>query len=54
VNPFASHAYDPSAPVSAVTLEPGENVHLRYRVVIHPKLDAGAIEQMYKTWAAEK
>jgi len=54
VNPFASHAYDPAAPVSSVTLEPGGNLRLRYRVVIHPKLDNGVIEQMYKTWAAEK
>ncbi len=54
VNAFASHAYDPAAPVSSVTLEPGQSLRLRYRVVVHPKLEDGAIEGMYKTWAAEK
>lgn len=54
VNPFAAHAYDPAAPVSQVTLEPGQSVRLRYRVVIHPKMDSNAIAHLYKDWAAEK
>jgi hypothetical protein len=50
-NPFAVHAYDPAAPESKVTLQPGQSVHLRYRVVVHPKMDRAAIERLYKTWA---
>jgi len=50
-NPFAAHAYDPAAPLSKVTLEPGQSVRLRYRVVVHPKMDAASIEQLYEVWA---
>jgi hypothetical protein len=34
-NPFGAHAYDPEAAKSPVTLESGQSVHLRYRVLIH-------------------
>ena len=49
-NPFADHAYDPALPARSTTLEPGKSLHLRYRVVVHPKLDAAAIEKLYEDW----
>lgn len=50
-NPFGAHAYDSSAAVSSVVLKPGQSVKLHYRVVIHPPMDASAIERMYRDWA---
>lgn len=35
-NPFASHDYSPAAPDASVTLKPGEELKLRYRILIHP------------------
>ncbi len=49
-NPFADHAYDPALPARNNTFEPGSSVRLRYRVVIHPKMDAAAIEKLYEFW----
>lgn len=49
-NPFADHAYDPALPARDTTLEPGGKVHLRYRVLVHPKMDAAAIEKLYESW----
>lgn len=34
-NPFGAHAFDPKEPESPVTLERGQSLHLRYRVVVH-------------------
>jgi hypothetical protein len=53
-NPFGSRAFDKEAPPSEVTLEPGQTAHLKYRVVIHPALEAAAIEDLYKKWAATR
>jgi hypothetical protein len=53
-NPFADHAYDPKLPVRHTTLKPGESIHLRYRIVVHPKMNAADIEGMYKNYAAMK
>ncbi len=53
-NPFGSHAYDPDAAPSGVTLKPGETVHLRYRVLIHSALEPGALEEMYRQYATER
>jgi hypothetical protein len=50
-NPFADHAYDPASPERAVTLEKGEKIHLKYRVVIHPEMDSAAIEKLYQEYA---
>jgi len=35
-SPFASRDYSPSAPDGSVTLKPGEELKLRYRILIHP------------------
>ncbi len=53
-NPFADHAYDPSAPERTTTLNPGQSVHLRYRVVVHSKMDQAALQKMYDAWIAGK
>jgi hypothetical protein len=53
-NPFGAHAYDKNAPVSSVTLKPGETVHLRYLVVVHPAMDPSAIGRLYDRWSAQK
>jgi hypothetical protein len=34
-NPFGAHAFDPAEPASPVILEPGQSLHLRYRVIVH-------------------
>jgi hypothetical protein len=49
-NPFADHAYDPAAAERKVTLRPGESVRLRYRVLVHSKMDRAAIDRLYKVW----
>jgi methane monooxygenase PmoA-like/3-keto-disaccharide hydrolase len=51
-NPFADHAYDPSQPVRNFTLNPGETVHLRYRIVVHGKMDAAGLQKLYDAWTA--
>jgi hypothetical protein len=53
-NPFAAHAYDSAAPESPVTVDAGATIHLRYRVVIHGKVDGAALEGWYREWAKEK
>ena len=49
-NPFADHAYDPSQPVRNFKLDPNGHIHLRYRVVVHGKLDAAGIQKLYDAW----
>jgi hypothetical protein len=34
-SPFSSRTYSPDAPDASVTLQPGEELHLRYRILIH-------------------
>ncbi len=50
-NPFADHAYDPSQPPRNFKLDAGSSVHLRYRVIIHGKMDSTAIQALYDRWA---
>jgi hypothetical protein len=43
-SPFAQHDYAPGAPDGGKTLAAGEELHLRYRVLIHPyKVDVAAL-----------
>jgi hypothetical protein len=35
-NPFGSHAFDRTQPESPTTLEPGQSLRFRYRLIIHP------------------
>ncbi len=52
-NPFGSNSFDKQAPVSAVTLVPGEIIRLRYRVVIHPAMEPDALEKLYRSYSGE-
>jgi hypothetical protein len=52
-NPFADKAYDPSQPARNYKLDAGASVHLRYRVVVHGKLDGAAIQKLYEAWVKE-
>jgi hypothetical protein len=47
-NPFGSHAFDPDAALSKITLKPGDTFRLRYRVVIHSVLESGALEDLFR------
>jgi hypothetical protein len=47
-NPFGSHAFDPDAALSKITLKPGDTVRLRHRVVIHSVLESGALEDLFR------
>jgi hypothetical protein len=49
-SPFASRDYAPSAPDGSVTLQTGEDLTLRYRILIHP---AGAdVAAAFKEFAS--
>jgi hypothetical protein len=54
-SPFASHDYSPSAPDASVTLKPGDELRLRYRILIHPaKADvAAAFKEFSKEFSKE-
>jgi hypothetical protein len=54
VNPFGSNSFDKNAPVSKFTLTAGKSLRLRYRIAIHPAMDAAEIEKMYRAFAAER
>ena len=54
VNPFGANAFDKTLPVRNSVLEPGETMHLRYRVVVHPPMSQAEIEALYQNFAAEK
>jgi hypothetical protein len=51
VNPFGSRAYDKTAPESKFFLPLGQSIHLKYRIVIHPPMDASQIATMYEQYA---
>ena len=53
-NPFGSQAFDPGAAPSNVTLKPDETICMRYRVLIHSPLSQGALEELYRQYAAER
>jgi Methane oxygenase PmoA len=48
-NPFGQHEYLKDAPVVSNPLHAGEELHLRYRVLIHPKTTG--VAQIYKEFA---
>ncbi len=46
VNPFGRNGYDKSAPVRETSLEPGQSVHLRFRVAIYQgKIDKARLDK---------
>lgn len=55
INPFGLHDYlNDKTLDGGMTLQPGEHVRFRYRVVIHPGLPAEQLDALYKAYAAGK
>lgn len=52
VNPFCVRGFDPTLPTGDTTLEEGKSMRFRYRVVIHPGLDAAAIAALFGRYPA--
>jgi hypothetical protein len=50
-NPFGQHEYLPQAPVANNCLRAGQELHLRYRVLIHPR--STDVNQVFKEFAAK-
>jgi hypothetical protein len=50
-NPFGANTFDKTLPVQSSTLEPGETMHLRYRVVVHPPMSQAEIDALYRTFS---
>jgi len=53
VNPFGANAFDKALPVQTSVLEPGQTMHLRYRVIVHPPMTQAEIETLYQKFAAQ-
>lgn len=53
VNPFGSNGFDKQAPLSRYVLPSGHSIHMRYRIVVHPEMDASQIENLYRQYAIE-
>jgi hypothetical protein len=55
-NIFGQHDFkNPNMPDGTLTLEPGQELRFRYRLVIHPGgTDRGELEKEYKKYAGEK
>lgn len=51
VNPFGANAFDKQAPAAPVVLPQGQSLRLRYRIVVHPAMDAAQIERLYRQFA---
>ncbi len=55
INPFGNHVFDKSAPVEPTPLDPGQSLHYRWRVVIHPGDTASAnIASLWDAYAKTK
>jgi hypothetical protein len=55
INPFGSQIFskfDNSAQKGGYSMKPGDKLHLRYRVVIHP--EEADIQNLFKQWTLEK
>lgn len=54
LNPFGQNAFDPKLPVRHTVIHRGENLVLRYRVVIHPgDAESAHIADLYKEYASK-
>ncbi len=53
VNPFGSNGFDKNAPITNYVLPVGHSVRMRYRIVVHPSMDASQIAKLYEQFAAE-
>jgi hypothetical protein len=48
VNPFGANAFDKALPVQNSVIEPGQTIHLHYRVAVHPAMSKTEIEATTK------
>jgi hypothetical protein len=53
VNPFGANAFDKTLPVQNSVLDPGQTIHLRYRVIVHPAMSPAEIEALYQKFVAQ-
>jgi len=54
-NPFGTRSLDPKSPDGAFTVQKGERLKLRYRVILHKGDEkAGRIAEAFETYAGEK
>jgi hypothetical protein len=53
VNPFGANAFDKDLQPAQLVLLPGGNVHLRYRIVIHPAMDSVQIDKLYRKYVGK-
>jgi hypothetical protein len=52
INPFGLHDYlNDKTQNGGLTIEPGQHVRFRYRVVVHPGLSADKLAALYKSYA---
>ena len=52
INPFGAAGFDKTLPSAAFTLPEGQAIHLRYRILIHPAIDAARLADLYRQFAA--
>jgi hypothetical protein len=52
-NPFAANAFDKQLAESSVVLQPGQTVHLRYRVVIHGVASPADLAGWYRDYVKQ-
>jgi hypothetical protein len=53
VNPFGANAFDKALPAQTSVLEPGQTMHLRYRVIVHPPMSQEELDSRYRNWSAQ-
>ena len=53
INPFGSNGFDNQAPIARYVLPAGKSVRMRYRIVIHPAMDAAQIGKLYLQFVSE-
>ena len=54
INPFGVHDFlNDKAQDGSLTLQPGEHVRFRYRVVVHPGAVRGRLAELYKQYRAD-
>jgi hypothetical protein len=53
INPFGSNGFDKALPDATFTLARGDQLHLRYRVVVHPAMSQAELGALYADYAKQ-
>jgi len=53
VNPFGANAFDKTLAAQDSVLEPGQTMHLRYRVIVHPPMTQPEIAALYQKFSSQ-